>query len=143
MTGVNRGAPILALIDLEHPDAAETLARTAVAEAGTAPLHLCYVLPYGNYSYVGAFIPQETVKQAGQRAHDAMDALVDRLGAPTPPTIHILRGGVGEQAVMLAESIHAGLIMLNAKRPDAQAHGLGPHAAQIMRHAHCSVVVIR
>ena len=143
MSRISGGAPILAMVDLEHEAGAKSLAELAVAEADGADVHLAYVLAYGNYSFIGPLIPKETVALAITHAHDSMDRLAGSLNADPSPKTHILRGGVGEQTVLLAETIGAGLIMLNAKRPDAQAHGLGPHAAQVMRHAHCSVVVIR
>ncbi len=144
MTQVNRGKPILALVDLNHPDGASCLARAAAAESEEAELHLAFVLPYGPYgSYVGALISDETVDEIARRAHEGIEALADGLASKRAPSLHVLRGGVGEQALKLARQIDAGLIMLNARREGPEAHHLGPHAAQIMRYADCSVLVMR
>ncbi len=142
MSGLSDGKAILALVDLSHPEAARHLAKLAAAEAKGGDLHLAYVMAYGHQSYVQAFIPAEAVQQAAEQAHRDLETLAGELDLSEPPSLHVLRGGVGDQALLLAKQIDAGLILLNAKRNDAH-HGLGPHAAQIMRYAPCSVAVVR
>lgn len=56
---------------------------------------------------------------------------------------HVLRGGIGEQAMLLAQDIGADLIVINATRSDSRHTSLGTHAAQIARHAPCSVLLHR
>ncbi len=102
------------------------------------------MLPYGQYgNYIGSLISDETVTEISRKAHAGIEALATELGLDPAPTLHVLRGGVGEQALLLAKKIDAGLIMLNASRDGPEAHHLGPHAAQIMRYADCSVLVVR
>ena len=58
-------------------------------------------------------------------------------------TPHVLRGGIGEQALLLAEALKARLMIVNATRQDSAHTTLGTHAAQIARHAPCSVLLVR
>lgn len=140
--GLSDGKPILALLDLAHPEAARHLAKLAAAESSGQELHLAYVMAYTHQGYVSSLIPDELVKQAAEKAHRDLEALAADLDLALAPGLHVLRGGVGDQALLLARKIDAGLILLNAKRNDAD-HGLGPHAAQIMRYATCNVAVVR
>ncbi len=140
--GLSDGKPILALIDLAHPEAARHLAKLAAAESAGGELHLAYVMAYTHQGYVSSLIPGELVTQFAEKAHRDLETLAAELVLAQPPSLHVLRGTVGDQALLLARKIDAGLILLNAKRNDAD-HGLGPHAAQIMRYANCTVAVVR
>jgi len=138
--------PILVAVDLEHKDSAAAALDEAifVAKSRTAPLHVCYVLPYVHYSYIAPFVPQELIDDTAAHAHAALDELIakaDTQGVETVP--HVLRGGISEQALALASKIGAGHILVNARRKDAEGYATGANAAQIARHATCSVTILR
>ena len=137
---------ILLSVDLEHPDSARLALREALALAGyrEAELHVCYVLPYGHYSYIQPLISQQVLEDTAERGRKELAALVE--GEDTKslsPQIHILRGGISEQVLLLADSLGAGLIIVNARRADMEGYGSGPNAAQIGRYAKCSVMTLR
>ena len=52
-------------------------------------------------------------------------------------------GTVYEQVLTVAEEIEADQIVIGAHRPAVSDFLLGPNAARIVRHAHCSVNVVR
>lgn len=134
---------LLAMVDIAHRDNAVALCREAsdqVREGDT--LHVAYVMPYGHFSYIEPFVPEENIKAAAVRAHQELDSIVAEADLANA-IAHILRGGVGEQALLLAKKVDASLILLNAHRPDVEMHTLGSYATQIVRHASCSVLIRR
>jgi nucleotide-binding universal stress UspA family protein len=105
--------------------------------------HVGYVMPYGFYSYVEPFVSEESQQAASARAHGELETLVDGLGAGAALKLHVLRGGIGEQSLRLANKLKASVIVLNAMRSNSAHVTLGTHAAQIARHADCSVHLVR
>ena len=138
--------PILLAVDLEHMRSAKQALGEALLQAKMrgAVLHICYVLPYGHYSYVQPLIPQQVLEDTADRARADLGKLVAEMDKDAKaPSIHILRGGVSQQVLLLATSIDAGQIIVNACCDDAEGNVTGPNAAQIGRYATCSVTILR
>jgi len=138
--------PVLVAIDLEHMDSAAAAVEEAafVARSRNAPLHVCYVLPFVHYGYITPMLPPELLEDTAARAHAALDGLIASVGAKgQEATPHVLRGGIAQQVLLLAARIGAGHILLNARRKDADGYATGANAAQIARHATCSVTILR
>ncbi|MDP1974723.1 MAG: universal stress protein, partial [Alphaproteobacteria bacterium] len=55
----------------------------------------------------------------------------------------VATGSVYETIVNMAEEIKADLIVLGAHRPELKDYLIGPNASRVVRHGHCSVLVIR
>ncbi len=134
---------ILVAIDLDHPESAKMALAEAqlLAEAKNLPLHVCYVLAFGFYSYIQPLISDETVEELSKETHQKLDAFVAETGIQA--ISHVLHGGVYQQILLLAEKIKADTVVAMARRPGAKITQLGPVAAQLMRYAECSVSVIR
>ena len=57
---------------------------------------------------------------------------------------HIVgNGNVYESILEVAKRIKADLIVVQARRPELRKYLLGPNAARVVRHATCSVMVVR
>ena len=57
---------------------------------------------------------------------------------------HIIACGTAyEEILNLSKKIKCDLIVLGSHRPKAQDFFLGPNSARIVRHAYCSVLVVR
>ncbi|WP_299285612.1 universal stress protein [uncultured Tateyamaria sp.] len=132
----------MALVDIAHRDNAVALCREAVVQQRPGDeLHVAYVMPYGHYSYVEPFVSEDSIKAAAKRAHQELSEIAQ--DADMVASEHVLRGNVGEQALLLAEKTGTDLLLLNAHRPGVRIHTLGSYATQIIRHAPCSVLVCR
>jgi universal stress protein F len=133
---------LLAIVDIAHRDTAIALCREAgfIQHSGDI-LHVAYVMPYGHYSYVEPFVSEDSIKAAAKRAHTELNQIV--MAAEIDAIEHVLRGSVGEQAMLLAKKLNTDMLLINAHRPDIQMHSLGSYATQIVRHAPCSVLVKR
>ncbi len=135
--------PVLCLVDIAHPESGTAAIRHAMGLFQGRDIHVAYVMPYGFYSYVEPFVSEESQKAAADRAHKELDAMVAGIDAKEALTLHVLRGGIGDQSLLLAQKLKASLIVLNATRMDSAHVTLGTHAAQIARHAECSVLLLR
>ena len=135
--------PILCLVDLENHASAQALLKHAVAHFQGREMHVAYILPFGFYSFVEPYISLESQKAVAEQAHAELDSLLSEIACDIPITPHVLRGGIGEQALRLAGKLKASVIVLNAVRSDSAHITLGTNAAQICRHAGCSVHLVR
>ena len=133
--------PVLVLVDIDHRDGGLALLREVARQAAGAVLHVAYVIPFGFYSYVEPYVSEESQAEAAARAKVELEDLIAEAGLAATP--HVLRGGIGEQALLLAEALKARLMIVNATRQDSAHTTLGTHAAQIARHAPCSVLLVR
>ncbi len=52
-------------------------------------------------------------------------------------------GTVYEVILKIAGDINADLIVMGSHRPELKDYLLGPNAARVVRHANCSVMVVR
>jgi nucleotide-binding universal stress UspA family protein len=133
---------ILALVDIAHKEDALNLIRQTVDLFAGQDIHLAYVMPYGFFSYVEPFVSDDSIKAAAERAKAELAALAEEAGAASA-TRHVLRGGIGDQIILLAKQLEADILHINAVRHDSQHGTLGTHAAQVARHEPCTVVICR
>ena len=134
------GRNLLAMVDIAHRDNAIALCKEAGAQCRPGDtLHVAYVMPYGNYSYIEPYVSKESIKAAADRAHQVLAEICKEAG--TKAEEHVLRGSIGEQALLLAGKLSAEMMLINAHRPDVKVHTLGSYATQIVRHSPCTVLV--
>ncbi|MEO1190834.1 MAG: universal stress protein [Pseudomonadota bacterium] len=146
--------PILAPLDLVDPETSDKVLRAAVVQCQMTglPLTAMTVVPnivtgidyryairgemHGSGDYDMAKIVQET-----------LDHLNQFVAERTPEGMEIQtitrHGTVYEQVLLVAEEIGAEQIVIGAHRPGLADFLIGPNTARIVRHAKCSVNVIR
>jgi nucleotide-binding universal stress UspA family protein len=80
-------------------------------------------------------------------AHMVMERLRARADAALPAGMtanHLVgEGNVYEAVLTMAEQREIDLIVIGAHRPELRDYLLGPNAARVVRHAKCSVLVVR
>ena len=109
-----------------------------------ADLHVLTVVPDFGMSIVGQYFPEGYEKEVAAEVLAGLHAFVE---ANVPDDIavqHIVGEGTVYQVVLrIAGEIGADLIVVAAQRPELKDYLLGPNAARIVRHANCSVMVVR
>jgi nucleotide-binding universal stress UspA family protein len=136
---------ILVPIDLEHIEASEKAVQTAcqLARDYGAVLHfLSVVQPVSAFasSYFPKDYKEELSKIANERLHDYTKRFID----DDLDIQHIVaHGAVYDEILQMRERISADLIVMASHRPELKDYLLGPNAARIVRHAPCSVMVVR
>lgn len=145
---------ILVPIDLADLDTSRKVFEAALEQASNADATLTAitVVPdiVGGLDYRYA-IRGETGGSAAYDVKEIVGEALTRLNelvaeqAPEGMTIEtvVRHGTVYEQILQVAEEIGADQIVIGAHRPHLSEYLLGPNTARVVRHAKCSVNVVR
>jgi nucleotide-binding universal stress UspA family protein len=139
-------ATILCPVDLSDQHSWEKALPTAVELARTfgATLHVMTVVPAFGLPMVGQFFPDGF--EARMRA-EAAKHLEEFCTAHLPQDLAAKRivaeGKIYQEILRAAEAVKADLIVMGSHRPELSDYLLGPNAARVVRHAPCSVMVVR
>jgi nucleotide-binding universal stress UspA family protein len=137
---------ILVPVDLSDKHSWRKALPTAVSlcETFEAKLHLMTVVPDFGLPMVGQFFPEGYEAKLRQQA---AKQLRDFAAQQVPGEIECRRivgeGKVYQEILKAADAIEADLIVMGSHRPELSDYLLGPNAAKVMRHARCSVMVVR
>ena len=139
-------ANILCPVDVSDEHSWEKALPTAVELARTfgATLHVMTVVPSFGLPMVGQFFPEGF--EARMRA-EAAKQLEEFCAAHLPQDLAARRivaeGKIYQEILRAGGSIEADLIVMGSHRPELSDYLLGPNAARVVRHAPCSVMVVR
>lgn len=137
---------ILLPVDLDQRSSWEHALPQAIelCKAGGASLHVLTVVPDFGMSIVSQYFPEEHRKKAMSKI---MTQLKDFVKQHVPEDVsvqHVLgEGTVYDVILKIAKKIGADLIIMESHRPELEDYLLGPNASRVVRHATCSVLVVR
>ena len=137
---------ILMPIDLEHESSWTFALPKAIEQckAGGGNLHVMAVVPGMGMSIVGSFFPEDFEQKAKQAAQERLQAFVEENVLSDIESRSIIGNGtVYEEILRVAGEIGCDGIVMAASRPELKHYLLGPNAARVVRHANCSVLVVR
>lgn len=137
---------ILLSVDLGHPETQGKAVDVAVQHAKTfgARLHIITVVPDYGMSIVGSFFPKEHEGEALEKANKALHEWVKQSIPDGTPVQHIVgHGTIYREILHYASETKCDLIVMASHRPELEDYLLGPNAARVVRHARCSVLVVR
>ena len=137
---------ILLPIDIAEPDAAKKAIDVATSMAKTykASLRLVHVTSPIVVAAPMAVIPQsvyDALRLAGKAELDRLAAAIDRSPETVSTTIRV--GGIYPELLAEAEEWGADLIIVGAHKLSMATYLLGSTASAIVRHASCTVMVVR
>ncbi|MGH6839246.1 MAG: universal stress protein [Methylocella sp.] len=90
------------------------------------------------------YVPLEFDKTQEERAVRALEEISASLAIPKESISHIVRfGGIYVEVLAEADEWSAELIVVGSHRPSMSTYLIGSNAKTIVRHAKCSVLVIR
>jgi len=136
---------ILIPLDLSHQEQALVLGSVAekLAAGDPARIHLLYV----DQSFIHrASYPQ--LDESDQKNHslDArqqMSQLLTHLTENIEVMIHCRNGTAHDQILETASDLQVDAIVMMARKPGISSYFIGSNAERVVRHASCSVFVIR
>lgn len=137
---------ILLAVDLAHEDSWKKALPVTVeyARAFGSTLHVMTVLPDFGMSIVGNFFPAGYERKALEEARQRLHAFTQAHVPDGIPVQHIVgHGSAYEEILRVAEELAPDLIVMGSHRPEMKDYLLGPNAARVVRHANCSVLVVR
>ena len=137
---------IVVPVDLSEIDIAQPALDRAVALAAmtNASLHLVYVrsiLPVTFMEYVPPSFDEEQQEDCEKRMKELVAKLP--LADKSKVTTAVRMGSVYNEVLAEAENAKADLIVVGSHRPAMSTYLLGSNATTIVRHAPCSVMVVR
>jgi len=130
---------ILVSLSLSHgyAEKALKLARALKSEGGKIiAVHVFEPI----HSSVRLYVPDEEIEKVRQ---GAKEKLAKRVGEAKDVEIVMLTGHAGLSITEYAEKEGANCIIVGSHKPGLQDYLLGSTAARIIRHAQCSVHVLR
>lgn len=137
---------ILLAVDLDDPSSWDKALPTAlefVRHFG-ARLHVVTVVPDFGYSVVGQYFPRDYEQKMIADARTRLREFVTER-VPANIAVHdiIGHGPIYAEILKAAGIVQADLILMGAHRPGLQDYLIGPNASKVVRHAPCSVLVVR
>lgn len=137
---------ILVPVDLSEPEMTTLALEPALALARTdadAALRLINVQPLVPVAFVDYIPPNfdEEMREAAEKDLAALAAKVDLPRERVSSTVRF--GAVYPEVLAEAEDWGADLIVVGSHRPTMATYLLGSNAKTIVRHAKCSVLVVR
>lgn len=135
---------ILVPVDLEHLDYSKEVLRVAsgLARQDGSAVHVLNVI-YGAPAFVSQFLPKDYEAQASREARARLEAVVGVIDFGDPVTCTVRHGDIYPEILDYAGRIGADLIVMDSHRPGVRDYLLGSTAARVVRHADCSVFVVR
>jgi nucleotide-binding universal stress UspA family protein len=102
------------------------------------------VVPDFGLGVVGSFFPDDFAERAVAEAREALAGLCEKfVGDAVPCEQVVAYGNIYEEVIETARKRGIDLIVLASHRPKLEDYLLGPNAARVVRHAGCSVLVVR
>jgi len=140
--------PVLCAVDISNPHRDDNVLRVAarLAALDNAQLDVITVVPDYGMTVVGTYFEKGHHEKAVEDARALLNDLVTEvLGEEANrKTRHIVAtGNAYGEILRVAEAEGASLIVIGAHKPDFKDYLLGPNAARVVRHATCSVFVVR
>jgi nucleotide-binding universal stress UspA family protein len=137
---------ILLPVDLGDPGSSNKALSVAVdlSQVAGARLHVMTVVPGFGMSIISQYFPEDFEEKSLAGAAQQLD---DYIGANIPSDIAtqaiVANGTIYEEILRVAAETGSDLIVMTSQRPELKDYLLGPNASRVVRHANCSVLVVR
>lgn len=107
-------------------------------------LHVLTVVPEFGLSMISQYFPEDFEEDTLEATKKALRAFIDKnVPKDVPNRAIVAQGRAYEQILRIADEIDADLIVMAAGNPNLARYLLGPNAARVVRHATCTVLVVR
>ncbi len=113
-----------------------------LAKSDDAKLVLLNVVPQFT-GYTSAYLPDDFHEKAVAGADDALKKIAKTHGLAGRADLVVREGNPATEILTHARDIKADMIVLASHDPGLADYFLGSVAARVVRHAHCSVLVVR
>nr|WP_306265600.1 universal stress protein [Pararhizobium sp. IMCC3301] len=136
---------LLVPVDLDHPACSDKAMRSArqIAAACDAVLHVMTVVAPLD-SFTATLFPHGFSRQVTETVREKLHAYTEKAALQGLNVQHIVaHGAIYDQILTIAKRVDADLIVMASHRPELSDYLLGPNAAKVVRHANCSVMVVR
>jgi nucleotide-binding universal stress UspA family protein len=136
---------ILVCVDLAEMELAKTAVTNAVglAQQSGGAVRLVNVQPLLPATYMD-YVPAEFDDEQREEADSKLKLLASQVPLPAERVSYVVRsGGIYPEILGEADEWGADLIVIGSHRPAMATYLMGSNAKTVVRHAKCSVLVIR
>lgn len=130
----------LAEVEVSRPALDKAVALAGITGAKVALVYVRSIMPVTFMEYVPPSFDEEQQNQCEKEIADVAATVALPKGSVTTS---IRMGSVYNEVLAEAKKIGADLIVVGSHRPGMATYLLGSNASTIVRHAECSVLVIR
>ena len=131
---------IVVPIDMSHLERADAMikaARQLGPKAELVLVHAVEIIP----SHIMAELPSDLIFEGKKAAKKKLDEIAKTAGDNVK--VEILEGHAAAAILDIAESQGADAIVIASHKPGWQDYLIGATAARVVRHAKCTVLVVR
>lgn len=142
----NKYKNIVIPVDLSHESSWRSALPDAIehARSNSAMLHVVTVVPNADIPAIAVHLPDGIDSQIRQ---DGLESLKDMIQQQVPESVEINamvgQGRIHKEILRMASTVDADLIVMASHRPELKDYLIGANASHVMRHAACSVLVVR
>ena len=136
---------VLCAVDLNDEHSWQKALPKAIELSGNdGNLHLLTVLPEFGLSMISQYFPANFEQTTLTASRDALREFIDQhVPNGVSSRAIVAQGRAYEQILRVATDVGCDVIVMAAGNPDLAQYLLGPNAARVVRHATCSVLVVR
>ncbi len=142
----NKYKNIVIPVDLAHESSWRSSLPIAIdhARRHEATLHVVTVVPNADIPAIAVHLPSGIDRHIREEGQQALSALVkQRVPEGVAVELAVGQGRIYKEVLRIAEKVDADLIVMASHRPELTDYLIGANAAQVTRHAQCSVLVVR
>jgi nucleotide-binding universal stress UspA family protein len=132
---------ILVPIDLSHAEAGQAMIDVAKMLGGEDARVILITVVEDIPGFAMAVLPSGTIEESKERAQEALEEIARE--ADVQASVEVCSGQAYRAILEVAEERNADLIVIASHRPGLQQFLLGSTAARVVRHATCTVFVLR
>ncbi|MGV4291202.1 universal stress protein UspF [Citrobacter freundii] len=136
---------ILVPIDISDSELTQRVIAHVEAEAkiDDAQVHFLTVIPSLPY-YLAYSAELPAMDDLKAEAKSQLEEIIKKFNIPTDRVhIHVAEGAPKDKILEIAKKLPADMVIIASHRPDITTYLLGSNAAAVVRHAECSVLVVR
>lgn len=137
---------ILVPIDLKHDSAWRKALPSAMDHVRhyEGKLYLITVVPEIDMIIPAVHLPKDFGRKTREEAKRRLEEFRKEHVPEDIPTETIVgQGAIYKEVLRVADEIKADMIIMASHRPEIKDYLLGANAARVVRHANCSVLVVR
>ena len=109
-----------------------------------ARLYVLTVVPGFGMSIVSQYFPENYEEESIATAAARLEKFVaDNIPSKIKTKVMVANGSIYEEILKAVKQTGCDLVVMGAHRPGLEEFLLGPNAAKVVRHAGCSVFVVR
>lgn len=132
---------ILVPVDLTQEEKGRNIVEMAVRLGGSEARIIIVNVQEELPGYIAVELPAGLVEKSREEATARLEAIAKDAGIAAQ--IVVRSGHPGNQILELADEMQADLVIIASHRPGLQDYFIGSTASRVVRHATCSVLVVR